>query len=317
MQDLDINISNYGLHDILNLFSIPVAFTEAHLKHAKRIVLKTHPDKSNLPKEYFLFFTQAYRILYQIYTMRHEKSQGYAHADTYQDLIASSNSGSAAGSLGMGDTSSGAGGADEVYAHASKLSAMSPGDFNRWFNAAFERYRVPDEEGDGGYEDWFRNGDTNNERTGDDGPVSKTQWAASLESARNRMMVLVPASASEPVALSSSSSSSISSLSSTASLQYEDLKRAHTETLLPVTETDIHSITGSRCRSVQELRTSRTAAEASFAPLNKTEAMRALDREKEADAAQCTHRAYLMAKQDEIARDMNRRFMKEFKTIGN
>jgi hypothetical protein len=318
MQDLDINISNYGLHDILNLFSIPVAFTEAHLKHAKRIVLKTHPDKSNLPKEYFLFFTQAYRILYQIYTMRHEKAQGYAHADTYQDLIASSNSGSAAGSMGLGDTSSGAGGAgagaDQVYAHASKLSAMSPSDFNRWFNAAFERYRVPDEEGDGGYEDWFRNGDTNNERTGDDGPVSKTQWAASLESARNRMMALVPASASEPAALSSSS---ISSLSSTASLQYEDLKRAHTETLLPVTETDIHSITGSRCRSVQELRASRTAAEASFAPLNKTEAMRALDREKEADAAQCTHRAYLMAKQDEIARDMNRRFMKEFKTIGN
>jgi hypothetical protein len=318
MQDLDINISNYGLHDILNLFSIPAAFTDVHLKHAKRVVLKTHPDKSNLPKEYFLFFTQAYRILYQIYTMRHEKAQGYEHADTYRDLIASSSSGSAAGSMGLGDTSSGAGtgsSADEVYAHASKLSAMSPSDFNHWFNTAFERYRVPDEEGDGGYEDWFRNG-ADSERAGDDGPVSKTQWAASLESARNRMMALVPASASEPAALSSSSSSSLWS-SSAASLQYEDLKRAHTETLLPVTETDIHSVTSSRCKSVQELRTSRTAAEASFAPMSKTEAMRALDREKEADAEQCTHRAYLMAKQDEIARDMNRRFMKEFKTIGN
>ena len=299
--DIDIDISNYGLHDILNLFSIPAAFTDAHLKHAKRIVLKTHPDKSNLPKEYFLFFTQAYRILYQIYTMRHEKAQGYAHADKYRDLISTSS----------GDDDRGA---QEVYAHASKLSAMSSSEFNRWFNAAFEQYRVPDEEGDGGYEDWFRNG-TDCERSGDDapGPTSKTQWAASLEAARSRMMALVPASASEPAALSSLLPSSASS----ASLQYEDLKRAHTETLLPVTDADIHSVTGARCKSVQELRTSRTAAAASFVPMSKAEALRALDREKEADAEQCTHRAYLMAKQDELARDMNRRFMKEFKTIGN
>ena len=307
MQDLDIDISNYGLHDILNLFSIPVAFTDVHLKHAKRIVLKTHPDKCNLPKEYFLFFTQAYRILYQIYTMRHEKAQGYAHADKYQDLISSPS----------GDDGDGS---QEVYAHASKLSAMSSSEFNRWFNAAFERYRVPDEEGDGGYEDWFRNG-TDCERNGDDasGPTSKTQWAASLESARSRMMALVPASASEPAALTfnGSSSSSSLSLSSSPGLQYEDLKRAHTETLIPVTEADIQSVTGARCKSVQELRTSRTAAAASFVPLSKTDAMRALDRAKEADAEQCTHRAYVMAKQDEIARDMNRKFMKEFKTICN
>ena len=305
MQGLDIDISNYGLHDILNLFSIPVAFTDVHLKHAKRIVLKTHPDKCNLPKEYFLFFTQAYRILYQIYTMRHEKAQGYAHADKYRDLISSPGS-------DAGD------GSQEVYAHASKLSSMSSSEFNRWFNAAFERYRVPDEEGDGGYEDWFRNG-TDCERSGDDGngtadgPTSKTQWAASLESARSRMIALVPAHASEPAALAFNGSSA----SSSSGLQYEDLKRAHTETLLPVTEADIQSVTGARCKSVQELRTSRTAAAAAFVPLSKTDAMRALDREKEADAEQCTHRAYIMAKQDEIARDMNRKFMKEFKTICN
>lgn len=290
MQDLDTNISNYGLHDILNLFSIPLAFNDAHLKHAKRIVLKTHPDKSNLPKEYFLFFTQAYRILYQIYTMRHEKAQGYAHAEKYRDLVNTDKNNST------------------TFDHQNKLSSMSPSEFNRWFNEAFERYRVPDEEGNDGYEDWFRNGDTEPPQDQTSGPVPKTQWSASLESARSRMLALVPGSSSDPVSYSCGSG---------LGLQYEDLKRAHTETMIPITENDIQTLTGSRCRNVQELRNQRTTSSSAFVPLSKEEAMRVLDREKELDAEQCTYRAYLMSKQDEIARDMNKKFMKEFKTICN
>ena len=70
MESLDLNIDNYNLPDILALFNIPTLFNEADLKRAKLAVLKTHPDKCQLPKEYFLFFTKAYRILHQIYTVR-------------------------------------------------------------------------------------------------------------------------------------------------------------------------------------------------------------------------------------------------------
>lgn len=291
MQNLDTDISNYGLQDILNLFAIPVAFNESHLKHAKRIVLKTHPDKCNLPKEYFLFFTKAYRILHQIYTMRHEKAQGYAHAETYRDL----------------DSDTGAGAINQ----SKLLASMSPSEFNRWFNAAFERYRVPNDEDDAGYEDWFRNGDVG-PASGVEGPVPKTQWSASLESARSRMMALVPAESCEPVSYDCGGGGG-------SSIRYEDLKRAHTETLIPITETDIQTHTGSRCRNVQELRNQRSvsASSAEFAPLRNAEAMCVLDKEKERDAEQCTHRAYLMAKQDEIARDMNKKFMKEFRLLNN
>jgi hypothetical protein len=291
MEQLDTNISNYGLQDILNLFSIPMAFTEAHLKHAKRVVLKTHPDKCSLPKEYFLFFTQAYRILYQIYTMRHEKAQGYAHAEKYRDLISQD------------------GEKNVNVITNSKLSSMSPSEFNRWFNEAFDKYRVPDEERDAGYDDWFRNGDGEDVSTG---PVSKTQWSASLESARSRMMALVPGSGSDPVSYGPGQGQGQGQ-----GLQYEDLKRAHTETLIPITDGDVQTITRNRCNNVQELRTQRSNWSASFVPLNKTESINILNREKEHDSEQCTHRAYAMAKQDEIAREMNRKFMKEFKTICN
>lgn len=55
MDDLDLNIQNYDLEDILNLFKLNYQFTEQNLKQAYKTVLKTHPDKSGLDKEVFLF----------------------------------------------------------------------------------------------------------------------------------------------------------------------------------------------------------------------------------------------------------------------
>ena len=294
--NLDTNIENYGLCDILNLFQIPAAFNEEHLKHAKRIVLKTHPDKSPLPKEYFLFFTKAYRILHRIYSMRHEQAQGYAHADKYNDLIS-------------GDQDYGCNASTSV-ATMNKLSTMDPSEFNKWFNDAFERYRVPDDDRDNGYEEWFRNGDLDKGETEYGNRMSKTQWASSIESARSRMMALVPGSASEPVSYYSGGDGS-------KNLHYEDLKQAHTETMIPITEHDIQTHTSSRSRNVEDLRLQRSSWSSSFVPASKTEAMRRLDLEKEHDVEQSTHRAYAMAKQDEIAREMNKKFMRELRTICN
>ena len=58
MEDIDLNIDNYNLEDILNLFNISYNFNEEDLKNAKKIVLHSHPDKSKLDKKYFLFFTK-------------------------------------------------------------------------------------------------------------------------------------------------------------------------------------------------------------------------------------------------------------------
>jgi len=167
--DLDTDIRNYNLPDILKLFSIPVAFTEDHLKSAKRTVLKMHPDKCNLPKEYFLFFTKAYRILYQIFSMRHERAQGYGHVQEYAELIADGESATcSADTLGSENSS----GSSSLAAadHRAKLATMSHGDFNRWFNSAFEKYRVPDANEEG-YEQWFRSNDDGDDTNQDGGII--------------------------------------------------------------------------------------------------------------------------------------------------
>ena len=60
MSDFDLNITNYNVEDILNLFNLPYNFDKTELKNAKQIALKTHPDKSGLDKEIFMFFMKAF-----------------------------------------------------------------------------------------------------------------------------------------------------------------------------------------------------------------------------------------------------------------
>ena len=67
MDELDLNIDNYSLDDILNLFKLDINFDKDDMLNAKKIVLQVHPDKSRLDKEYFLFFKKAYSLLYKVY----------------------------------------------------------------------------------------------------------------------------------------------------------------------------------------------------------------------------------------------------------
>ena len=75
MSELDLNIDNYTLNDLYNLFNIPLgnSLDEQLLKNAKQIVLKIHPDKSQLEPKYFIFFSGAYKRLYSIYEFQNKK----------------------------------------------------------------------------------------------------------------------------------------------------------------------------------------------------------------------------------------------------
>ena len=63
---IDLNLENYSYEDLLNLFKIN-QLTSENLKKAKKIVLKTHPDKCKLDKKVFLFFTSAFKKLVSVY----------------------------------------------------------------------------------------------------------------------------------------------------------------------------------------------------------------------------------------------------------
>ena len=86
-KDLDIN--NYDLSDILNLFSMPKQFDEQDMKRAKQIVLKTHPDKSGLDSSYFLFYSKAYKVVYNIWEFQKKRDvdKGDTKNTDYKSIV--------------------------------------------------------------------------------------------------------------------------------------------------------------------------------------------------------------------------------------
>ena len=70
--EIDLNLDNYNLAELLNLFKLKNNFNIDDLKTTKKIVMKLHPDKSGLDKEYFLFYCKAFRMLKQIYEFRNK-----------------------------------------------------------------------------------------------------------------------------------------------------------------------------------------------------------------------------------------------------
>ena len=71
----DLNIDNYDLNDLLNLFKLDKNFNEEDLKQAKKIVLKTHPDKSGLNPDYFRFYSAAYKSIYNIWQFKNKNEK--------------------------------------------------------------------------------------------------------------------------------------------------------------------------------------------------------------------------------------------------
>lgn len=78
--NLDVNM--YSLKEVLDLFHLDYDISVEDLKRAKKQVLATHPDKSRLPSEYFLFFKKAFDIVVQFYNNQHKQDRDLSNTNT-------------------------------------------------------------------------------------------------------------------------------------------------------------------------------------------------------------------------------------------
>ena len=79
---LDLNVDNYSRDDLFKLFGLKSAnLSENVMKECKKLVLKTHPDKSRLDEKYYVFFAKAYNKLKGVYDFQN-KMQMKKTADT-------------------------------------------------------------------------------------------------------------------------------------------------------------------------------------------------------------------------------------------
>lgn len=382
MESLDLNIDNYNLPDILALFNLPTLFNEADLKRAKLAVLKTHPDKSRLPKEYFLFFTKAYRIIHQIYTIRHPATNEHytqrvertprtsavpslrcVDKDTLREPYtpmdtAGATAISAAKSIvDYGRMMRQEGyqpDANDEYSQAThermkrRLDEMMTGrsgggrigeadkatkvsEFNRWFNEKFEQYRLKDEELETGYEEWFRDGQTEEDPDPEQDGTEGGNWADKVailnqrkQELRNKY-ALVERKDLEYAGGGSGSSSTYDltrerpqeySSGIFDSLKYEDLKKAHTETVIPVTEEDYYKTR--RFNTVNELQTFRDQSRRDlYSQTNPAEQRQIYEQSRVRQEEEDTRRAFILAKQDEISRDIHKKLYSDIFRLEN
>ena len=382
MESLDLNIDNYNLSDILSLFHLPTLFNEDDLKRAKLAVLKTHPDKSQLPKEYFLFFTKAYRILHQIYTVRHPatnehytqradrtpRNTGAALPSLRAPYIpidgghaAAATATAAANIVDYGRLMRSEGyrpdsGDVDEYSEATHErmkrrldemagvgssanatdKAMKVSEFNKWFNEKFTQYRLKDEENEAGYEAWFRNtgnSEEDSDETGNGDNQDSGSWADKVARLNQRKQelrnkyALVERQELEYAGGGSGACAGAGydltrerpqeySSGIFGNLRYEDLKKAHTETVIPVTEEDYYKTR--RFNSVNELQTFRDQSRRDvYAQTSKQEQERMYAQSRMRQEEEDTRRAFILAKQDEISRDIHKKLYSDIFRLEN
>ena len=292
MSDFDLNIDNYDLEDLLNLFHLNYEFDENDLKTAKTVALKTHPDKSGLNKEVFLFFMKAYKMIESIYEFKLKRAK-CARNTSYENEKMET---------------------DKKTLLLKKLDGMKAKDFNKWFNKMFEKVKVNDDDVDSGYGKWFKSDEDVNEET----VTNKRDMEAAFnkKKAASRELVLhkgvnemvhgggYDLTRSKPDEYSSDIFSK---------LQYDDLRKAHTETVVPVTHEDY--LRRKKYNNVESLKKDR--AENNPAMLSLAQSKELLRGRKSKEQMGNTQRAFKILKREEEITRANKEWWKELRTLKN
>lgn len=303
MNSVDLDINNYNLQDILSLFKIPVNFNERDLKHAKQLVLKTHPDKSKLPSEYFLFYSKAYKMLYSVWEFR---KRGDVDNNSIKNTEYTNYSDEDKNAL-----------LDHFFDSNENFKKSS--NFNRWFNEQFERNKLSNESEEKGYGDWLK---TDEDIEGDKN-VSMAEMKQEFDKKKSQARSLVVRDEVQELWANNSFSSSVAELTNDApgtydsglfsGLGFQDLYKAHTETVIPVTEEDYANT--KKFSSVNEYVSYRNRQDTK--PLSEKQAEQYLKQKNEKEEEKAIRRAYELAKQTEMAKQKNQEFWTGIQLLKN
>ncbi len=292
MDNFDLNIDNYDLEDLLNLFHLNYEFDENDMKMAKSVALKTHPDKSNLPKEVFLFFMKAYKMIESIYEFKMKRAK-CARNTSYENEKMES---------------------DKKALLLKKLDGMKAKDFNKWFNNMFEKVKINDDDADSGYGKWFKsNEDVNEEKVTnkrDMEAVFNRKKAASRELVLHKDVNEMVGGGGYDLTRSKPDEYSSDIFSK---LQYDDLRKAHTETVVPVTHEDY--LRKKKYDSVDSLRKDRDANNPRMLSLQQSKEL--LRGRKSKEQMGNTQRAFKILKREEEISRANKDWWKELRTLKN
>jgi hypothetical protein len=292
MHSIDLDLDNYSLEDLYNLFNIPGnTLTEPVLKNAKQIVLKMHPDKSRLDSKYFLFFSKAYKRLYGIYEFQnksHNKNKSYKDEDFFNESNKNT--------------------LNNLFDKNKEFK--NPKNFNKWFNDSFEKHRL-ENPNEIGYGDWLKT---------DDGimniseNVTKSNMNEIFEQKKKQQQLLsVYTGVTDLYSSNLGASSLLSSNDNFTTELYTDLRQAYTETLIPVTNEDYENIP--KYNNVSEYKKQRDTSLS--APLSTEESHNILLRRSNALDQESSALAFKYAQESEKTKQKQQEFWGDIRHITN
>tara|TARA_B100001057_G_scaffold20748_1_gene19144 strand:+ start:24445 stop:25335 length:891 start_codon:yes stop_codon:yes gene_type:complete len=294
--DIDFNINNYNLDDILNLFKLDKNFTFNDLKNAKKYVLMLHPDKSGLDKEYFLFYTKAFRVINNIYEFSKRKQEKLDNTNSdikySNDNILNENGNKVI--------------IDNFVEQKGK-------DFNRWFNKEFEKNNLQDDSVKNGYGDWLTSNDDLDELNQ---KMSINQLHDNINEKKKKLSALAKREEIREISHNSGNLLDTSAPDNYQSdifskLQYEDLKLAHTESVVPVTKDDFdNSLKFNNVESYRQYRNSQDVN-----PINEKESMNYFSNKNSLEDRQALDLAYKLSLQTEESKRFNKNLLSKMKLI--
>lgn len=309
--NLDLNIDNYSLDDILQLFRLSSDFDEADMKNAKKLVLKMHPDKSHLDAKYFLFFSKAYKVLYSIYEFK-QKSQTQKIEDVEYENVEFDDSEIADDYKKKG--------LQTFFEKNKKLK--SPQQFNKWFNKHFENNKLLSESDTNGYGDWLKSEEDLDE-FGLNQQLSLSEMTRHIEKKKTEMRSLITYDESSIHDFYQNTTITASALSGEApkyyssdlfsALPYQDLKQAHTETVIPVTYDDYKN--KQKFNNINEIQQYRQTQDTT--PLSEIQAREYLTNKSKMEEKEGSKLAYDLAKQVEQSKQKNKAFWSNIMSIKN
>lgn len=285
MDEIDLEIENYTLGDILKLFNLAEDFGEFELKNAKKMVLMTHPDKSKLDKEVFIFFAKAYKYLRFLFDFRHRSD------NTMREDLA---------------------GSEQDAEFIAKIKEKK--DFNKIFNELFDEHKMQNEFQENGYQEWLSSdaGLSNNT----DSVNNMTDMRKAFFEEKRKAMELVKYTGVQDIVdnaqteLAGQAPEHYGS-SLFSKLQYEDVKVAHSENIIPVSEHDYDPST--QFNTVTQLQTFRGSQ--NITPMTKTQTEQYFSDKEKLEKQESARRAFLIAKQMEEAEEKNNQFLSKFKYL--
>jgi hypothetical protein len=297
---IDLNIDNYSREDLYELFGISnIILTDEIMKETKKIVLKTHPDKSKLEPKFFLFYSQAYKRLYRIYEFQNKSTKNRSETNYANERANEENENNLI--------------LKNVFSENKNLE--TPENFNKWFNEAFDKYKLEDAN-ENGYGQWLKS----EEGIANVTNVSKADMNIEFEKQKKQIQALNVYKGVNETYMPMSCGTSLmeyndnftsGNIFSNEGMGYTDLKQAYVESIIPVTEDDYNKI--KKFKNVEEYKTHRNNVD--ITPLKKEEAERKLYYEKQKLDEENVALAFQYAKQTEKAMNNNKSFWGSLKQL--